>query len=247
MYDAYATVHAGRINRQAAEYGFAKDFGPLLPTPDKQGLRVVDLGCGQGALVQWLQQSGFPDTLGIDVSAEQVALATGSGVRGIVCGDFRELLSPATMDVIVATDFLEHFDKYEGLELLDDCFDTLRPGGMIILRVPNAVSPFSGNFRHGDLTHESWYTKSSVAQILTAAHFVDIEVRPCEPVIHGVKSLARSIIWKFGSALMRLLLAAETGVARGHIVTQNFVVSAQKPLSGNAPPRDGSDPREATS
>jgi hypothetical protein len=53
-------------------------------------------------------------------------------------------------------------------------------------------------------------------------------VLPSPPVAHGLASAARVVVWKMVSGLCKTALAAETGVARGHIVTQNLTFTARR-------------------
>jgi len=53
--------------------------------------------------------------------------------------------------------------------------------------------------------------------------------RSCPPVAHGLASTARVIVWQLVSAGYRIALAAETGMLRGHIVTQNLTFAARRP------------------
>jgi len=95
-----------------------------------------------------------------------------------------------------------------------------------VARVPNAGSPFGGLIRFGDLTHESWFTVRSLRQLTLATGFRDLVVAPCTPHRHGAKSAARAIVWSVASAGMKVAIAAETGVLRGNIVTQNMTFRA---------------------
>lgn len=225
LYAAYASTHAGRSDTAASVHVFRKDLLPRLP--EDRDVAVVDVGCGQGDLVAWLIDEGYRHAGGIDVSPEQVAIAHERGRDTVRLGDFRQVLEPGSLDVVVATDFLEHFDKFEVLGILDHCREALRDGGRVVFRVPNAVSPFGGNYRHGDATHECSFTARSLRQLLTAAGFEGVEVHSCEPAVHGATSAVRWLIWKVAAGVMKLVLAAETGVPRGHHVSQNVVVTAR--------------------
>jgi hypothetical protein len=97
-----------------------------------------------------------------------------------------------------------------------------------VARVPNAGSPFGGHIRYGDFTHESSYTARSVRQLAAAAGFGPVTVLPCPPIAHGLMSATRVAMWKLISAGYKVALGAETGVVRGHIVTQNLVFVAHK-------------------
>lgn len=226
LYDAYSTTHAGVSDADSGALPFRRDILPHLP--EDRGSVVVDLGCGQGQLVRQLLSQGYRHSSGIDISPEQVELAQRSGLGQVRQGDFREVLEAGSVDVVTATDFFEHLTRSEALEAADHVHSALRPGGRLILRVPNSVSPFSGNYRFGDLTHETSFTARSLKQLGAAADFEHVQVVACPPPIHGTKSLARSLVWKFISGGMKVALAAETGALRGHLVTQNIVAVMRK-------------------
>jgi 2-polyprenyl-3-methyl-5-hydroxy-6-metoxy-1,4-benzoquinol methylase len=207
---------------------YRRDIRPLLPPPSVGP--VVDIGCGSGHLVRCLLDDGY-QAEGVDVSPEQVALAHAAGLRQVRQGDYDDLLRAraGTLAAVTATDLLEHLTKPEVLDTLDLVATALRPGGWFIARVPNAVSPLSGHIRHGDFTHESWYTSRSVRQISATAGLGSVVVIGCPPPVHGLASAIRRVAWKSVSGLLKIALAAETGMLRGHIVTQNLTFAARKP------------------
>ena len=124
------------------------------------------------------------DAAGIDVSPEQVELA---GMPQVRLGNYRDVLAeaPGALAAVTATDVLEHLAKDEVLEALDAVVAALRSGGVLVARVPNAVSPLGGHIRYGDFTHETWYTARSVRQLAAAAGFTSVEVRACPPACTG--------------------------------------------------------------
>jgi 2-polyprenyl-3-methyl-5-hydroxy-6-metoxy-1,4-benzoquinol methylase len=227
LYEAYATQHAGCGGDEAAALVYRRDIRPLLPPPAAGP--VVDLGCGQGELVRLLRADNF-DAEGIDISPEQVALARAAGVAGIRQGDFRAILAahPAYYAAITATDLLEHLTKPEVLQTFDDVAAALAPGGVFVGRVPNAVSPLGGQIRDGDFTHQTSFTARSIHQLAAAAGFESVLSRSSPPLAHGLASAGRALVWRVVSACYRIVLAAETGTLRGHIVTQNLAFAARK-------------------
>jgi 2-polyprenyl-3-methyl-5-hydroxy-6-metoxy-1,4-benzoquinol methylase len=227
LYSAYASTHAGVADSRSTALAFQRDIAPLLP--ERRDVRVLDIGCGQGHLVDAVRRAGYLDVCGVDVSGEQIALARARGLTEQVrLGDFREVLRRAagTLDVVLATDFLEHLTTDELVTAMDLIRVAVEPAGMIVARVPNAGSPFGGRIRHGDLTHESWFTVRSLRQLTLATGFRELVVVPCAPVRHGVKSTLRAAAWAVASSAMKLTLAAETGALRGHVVTQNMTFRA---------------------
>jgi 2-polyprenyl-3-methyl-5-hydroxy-6-metoxy-1,4-benzoquinol methylase len=227
LYEAYASQHAGRGGDEAGALVYRRDIRPLLPPPSAGP--VVDLGCGQGELVRLLQADGF-EAEGIDISPEQVKLAHAAGVAQVCEGDFRAILAmhPAHYAAVTATDLLEHLSKPEVLQTFDDVAAALAPGGVFVGRVPNAVSPLGGHIRAGDFTHETSFTARSIRQLAAAAGFDSALSRPCPPVAHGPTSVTRVMVWQVVSTCYRVALAAETGMLRGHIVTQNLMFAARR-------------------
>jgi 2-polyprenyl-3-methyl-5-hydroxy-6-metoxy-1,4-benzoquinol methylase len=228
LYEAYASQHAGFADGQAMSLIYRRDIRPALP--GCAAGPVIDIGCGQGDLVRLLLADGY-DAEGVDVSPEQVAQARAAGLDRVRLGDYRELLERcrSRFAAVTATDLLEHLTKDEVLDTFDRVTQALVPGGVFVARVPNAVSPFGGHIRYGDFTHETWFTARSVSQLAAAAGLTLTAVQSCPPVAHGLLSTARVAVWKPVSALCKVALAAETGVLRGHIVTQNLTFVARKP------------------
>jgi SAM-dependent methyltransferase len=189
---------------------------------------VLDIGCGQGDLVRLLRADGY-DAEGIDVSPEQVALAHAAGQDTVRQGDFRLALQERAGEVgaVTATDVLEHLSKNEILTTFEEVARALVPGGVFVARVPNAVSPFGGHIRYGDFTHETWFTAASIRQLAGVAGFGPVTAMACPPLAHGLRSAARVVVWKLMSGLCKTALAAETGLLRGHIVTQNLTFAAR--------------------
>jgi 2-polyprenyl-3-methyl-5-hydroxy-6-metoxy-1,4-benzoquinol methylase len=227
LYETYASQHAGTGGGEAVALVYRRDIRPLLPPPAAGP--VVDIGCGRGDLVRLLQADGF-DAEGIDISPEQAALALAAGVPRIRQGDFRAILAahPAHYAAITATDLLEHLTKPEVLQTFDDVAAALAPGGIFVGRVPNAVSPLGGYIRNGDFTHQTSFTARSIRQLAAATGFGSVLARSSPPVAHGATSAARVVVWQVVSACYRVALAAETGVLRGHIVTQNLTFATVK-------------------
>jgi 2-polyprenyl-3-methyl-5-hydroxy-6-metoxy-1,4-benzoquinol methylase len=231
LYEAYASHHAGSGDGESSALVYRRDIRPLLPAAGAGP--VLDIGCGQGQLVRLLLADGY-DATGIDVSPEQVALAQAAGMDRVWQGDYRDFLRERSglLSAVTATDVLEHLTKSEVLDTFDRIANSLAPGGTFVARVPNAASPFGGHIRYGDFTHESSYTARSVRQLVAAAGFESVTVLPCPPVAHGLVSGARAALWKPISAFYRIALATETGVLRGHVVTQNMTFVARKVAEG---------------
>jgi 2-polyprenyl-3-methyl-5-hydroxy-6-metoxy-1,4-benzoquinol methylase len=221
LYSEYSQTHAGAPSHESQMPGFDRDIRPHIPA--NRNLRILDIGCGQGHYVRRLLALGYEQTRGIDISPEQVAIAMASGLTQVAAGDYAEALQHADLDVVIATDFLEHLTVAESLEAVDKINRALKPGGLLIVRVPNGASPFAGGIRYADLTHQTMFTAQSLRQLGTNAGFRSVQIFPCPPPVHGAASALRAALWRLVSGGMKLALAAETGQLRGHVVTQNIV------------------------
>ncbi len=97
--------------------------------PADKSARILDAGCGSGSLVWWMQQRGYQQAGGIDVSAEQVATAHALGVRNVAEGDLIPYLAgkPGWYDRVILRDVIEHFTRDAIVDTLDTCRRALRP------------------------------------------------------------------------------------------------------------------------
>lgn len=188
-------------------------------------IQILELGCGPGHFLHTLKKRGYSNLTGVDLGDEQIKVAEKLGVKeSIVQDDIFHFLRETNKkyDLICAFDVLEHFYKDELLEVLELIYAHLKPQGIFIFRAPNGEGPFAGGFRYGDLTHELAFTKNSLAQVLKVAGFSECFFYPVKPVVHGIKSLGRRIVFDLFEKIMQLYLVAETGSTKGYIFTQNL-------------------------
>lgn len=235
FYKSYISTHFGHLRDFSPEAlerqrrTFRHYYGCLLP-PDRNA-RILEVGCGYGAFLYYLRAEGYRNVEGVDISPEQVEAARCLRIPNVTCADAVEFLNrrPETYLCVVAIDFLEHFLKQEILGLLDAIYKSLKPGGRFILQSPNADGPFAGRLRYWDFTHEFALTGTSARQILETADFGEVYIFGTDPFVHNLPSLVRVLSWKVIKTLLWVYLVAETGTIRGHLLTQNLIVLAQKP------------------
>ncbi len=202
-------------------------FGKFLPQ-DKQA-KIADLGCGDGRIVWWLQEIGYENAEGMDVSIEQVETAAQLGVRNVFHTDIKTHIKNKTSfyDVLILRDVIEHFDKEEIIETLEACRNALKDRGCLILQVPNAESPFFGRIRYGDFTHEIAFCSSSLSQVFNIVGLTQHEFHSVEPIFRGNQSILRRFLWKVAKSLYKMLLFAELGPGE-RIVSQDILAVATK-------------------
>ena len=208
---------------------YDQQFRRFLPL--QKSARLLDIGCGCGSIVWWLQQQGFSNAMGIDISEEQVESGRRLGVNNLICGELIDFLeaNPKSFDVIVARDVVEHFNKQDVMTLMTRCYSALQGGGKLLLQVPNGESPFFGRIRYGDFSHEVAFTQSSLSQILKLSGFDKAQCYSASPIFCGARSLIRVSVWKIIEMFYRFALYAELGRENlPRIVTQNIIAVASK-------------------
>ena len=127
----------------------------LLP-PNKTGA-ILDFGCGDGLLLAAAQSLGYSDLTGVDISGALLQAAARHTSAKLRHSDGLELLKTSpngAFETIIAFDILEHLTRPELLATSREIARTLKPGGRLIIRVPNGGSANSGQIYWSDLTHE---------------------------------------------------------------------------------------------
>lgn len=236
MYATYASDFQGaseRFDPAAAErWGrtYHRYLTPYLPRD--RSAAILDAGCGAGMLLHLLSGLGYQSLTGVDISAEQVALAR-QVVPDVSEGNALKHLRSYGQhyDLIFALDVLEHLYKDEILEFLDACFAALRPGGRIVLQTPNADSPWVSTVRYGDFTHELAFNRKSLAALLRRAGFTGVEAKELGPIArgHSVASSIRAVAWQAIRGGMMLWNLVETGHSGSGILTRNFLMTGRRP------------------
>ena len=234
LYKSYVTTHirhrkgagnAAEFHRRARAYQHV--FGGFLPS--NKDAKVLDLGCGPGSIVWWLQNRGYTNVSGIDISHEQVEIAHGLGLNTVIQGDIFDYLKrdDTQYDLLFGRDVLEHLDKESVYRFLNLTHNRLASGGSLILQIPNAESPFFGRIRYGDFTHELAFTPSSIKQLGYATGFKTVRAFPVRPVVTGIRSAIRRFFWLFVEAAIKWVVRLESPGA-GTVVTTNILVIATK-------------------
>lgn len=235
LYENYAESFkngTGRFDSVAADR-WAPCFKYYLRNwlPIEKDAHIIDLGCGEGRVIYLLQQMGYTNVEGVDISKSQLKIAQQIS-KNVTQADILKYLKDSTnkYDLILSFDVVEHLQKSEALEFLDLCYVKLNERGRLILQTPNASSPFFGDVRYGDFTHELSFTPRLLSQLVHRAGFKSVETRETGPVPKGysIKSSLRAIIWQFIRGIFRAFEIVETGGCVNPIFTRVFLLSAEK-------------------
>lgn len=201
--------------------------------PNNHDAPILDLGCGSGEFLYFLQHEGYRNIYGVDISREQIELARQVGAGRVEVGSALSYLKqrPSCFSVINAQNVLEHFTRDELIEILDAIYASLQPGGILLAVVPNAASPWGMRTRYWDITHELSFTPSSITQTLLAVGFKDFQFLEYGPVVHGFVSAIRAGLWQLVRMFLKVYLLIEVASTNDKVFTQDMRIIARKPMT----------------
>jgi len=156
QYDAIAEKYQRTKESPLRTFVEAHTFLSLIG--DLRGKRVLDLACGEGFYTRKLKQLGAARVVGVDISAQMIALAKeqeredAAGIE-YVCADVEELPSQGVFDIVVAG-YLLHYSKSEDamMRMGRSIVDHLPTGGRFVTLNENpdqCVEHYAGYAQYG--------------------------------------------------------------------------------------------------
>lgn len=142
---------------------------------------ILDLGCGYGSFLFFLQSHHYKNVTGIDISPEEIALCrklfkSYKFHREDMFNYLRD--TKEKFGVVYLSHVLEHVKKEQLFDFLGRVRNILNDNGFFIIVVPNSAAYFSAAAnRYGDLTHEIGFTDKSLSQALMQTGFKNIEIK----------------------------------------------------------------------
>lgn len=227
LYDKYISSHKS-LNMEAEKNSayeikwYKAKYLPALNNFDKN-CSILDIGCGSGKMLDYLRYEGYTNLEGIDLSEEQLEIATQRGLK-VKKENVFEYFEKNTkkFKVIIALDFIEHFTKEENLILFEEIYKTLDTGGVLVIRTPNAQGLQPERIMYGDLTHLCFFTPISLNQLAKVTGFSRCEYLETSPIINHIFGFPRVFMWsivKFYANFFKKLEGATTQ----SIYTENFI------------------------
>ncbi|MCU0331497.1 MAG: class I SAM-dependent methyltransferase [Candidatus Kapabacteria bacterium] len=207
-----------------------RQIGHYLPS--NRHSRILDLGCGYGGFLLLLQERGYVNTSGVDISPQQVAAADQLGVKNVVEGTIEQALgAEQTYDLISMFDVIEHLTRSEAIATLTLIHERLSPNGTLIIRTPNVDSRLGTVLSFGDLTHEMHLNLLSAKELFASLPYTTVHIEPSWPT--GGSVLHR-ILRPVARAILRVITTVEAlavGIPRSMLLpTPNmFIVATKQP------------------
>ncbi|MGB8190490.1 MAG: class I SAM-dependent methyltransferase, partial [Chitinophagaceae bacterium] len=157
-------------------YSYKKGNPYVISLVPKNATHILDVGCGAGDTGEMLTEQGFVVdgiTLSEDEKQEAQKIMRNVYVHNVEQGLPAELKDQ--YDVVILSHVLEHICYPQ--RLLKDIYSHLKPGGILIIALPNLMHFNSrwklarGKFNYEeygiwDYTHFRWYTFKSAQEML---------------------------------------------------------------------------------
>ncbi len=202
------------------------------------GARVLDVGCGTGAITEILRDVTGATITGIEPDPCRAQRARSKGLE--VLNEYLSLEMLSTRgpyDFVVFADVLEHLPNPAKIVTL--ATSALKPGGSFLVSVPNAAHIFSrldllrGIIRYEDCgimdaTHLRWFTKKSLRDFFERLNlqitFESYTVMPSLPD-YSRRNPFRSLTLVNRTRLLRALTAWKP-----NLFAVQLIIQARKPL-----------------
>jgi 2-polyprenyl-3-methyl-5-hydroxy-6-metoxy-1,4-benzoquinol methylase len=225
-YNSYTrrpTVNDARVRAMMFK-SFRRVLGVWLPAD--RSAPILDIACGEGALLCFLRELGYTNLAGFDLSRENVGICHGLGLGFVERADalcLAEMPGSRRYATIFALDMLEHLPKQLAASFLVDVRNRLLPGGYAVIQTLNMGSYLGWFHRYCDVTHEFGLSEPSALSLFMAAGFSrdKIELRPAWN--------ATTIAGHLREAYLRLvhwLIWAAEGSNRPRIPTRDLLIRA---------------------
>lgn len=188
-------VLANPIN-QSWQIPYFQEAVDILSNLIPKNGKILDIGCSIGLFMEIAQKSGF-ECVGLEPEpkSREYALNRGLDVRPELFNDAG--LAPESFDAITMFGVLEHLSKPK--EMLADIWDTLKPGGVVMVIVPNVYSFANGTLHEQARTftgrnHLSYFAWDTLSDLFTRAGY---EVAHLDTALAGLDAVLNH--WQFNS------------------------------------------------
>jgi SAM-dependent methyltransferase len=171
--------------------------------------RILDFGCGFGQTLRALRTLGYAQVEGADIEPNALAYLKS---RGDVVHDLRDGgrffdSNRGQFDLIVTQHVLEHVPKVDVVDTAARLRGLLKPGGKLLVAVPNAQAFTGAYWAYEDFTHHTLYTSGSIYHVLRAGGFSTVEFLDvnCTTGLGFVARTVRRITWYLFRGYYRLM------------------------------------------
>lgn len=181
------------------DISYFKYVNILINNNDHKANNVIDLGCGEGAIIKSIAQM-FPESncIGVDLIQTNSSHNNLTFVNDDIL-NFISITDLGECSLIIMNDVIEHFDYKEIIIILNILIDKVPKGCYLCLQFPNMSSPFGLRNYFGDNTHKTALTDVKMSGVLSRFNQIEFHFNGVEEPgkFSPISFLLSFIYWKF--------------------------------------------------
>jgi SAM-dependent methyltransferase len=165
---------------------YSVNYTRLLP--ESREACIVDLGYGDGDMLEWLSDLGYRNLRGVDSDRFkwdtvrqrlQGVVAEESVTKGDML-DYVGSFPAGAVDMVFMNNAVEHLSKPYLVRLIPEILRVLKPGGSLVAKTGNMENPFNLGLFSRDFTHEVMFAAKSLRHLMEMSGFEPdkVEVHP---------------------------------------------------------------------
>lgn len=183
--------------------------------PTEKSAQILDFGCGEGRVLQFLANEGFTNFVGVDIDAHTVdRVPQHLKSKTQVITNLHSFVEKhqAHFDFIILKDVIYYFTRDTAAEKLQLILSCLKPGGAALVEVFNGAQLTASYTAAKDLGIQTVYTETSLQQLLTACGLQIVTVFEQRMKFGGPKFWFYRCVQKLYFAIVKLIFILERGV-----------------------------------
>jgi len=208
-------IYSLNFNYSEKEYRrYVKKFQMIYRRflPKDINSQIIDLGCGAGHFLYFLNSLGYKKISGVDISEDQIEQARRKVNANLFSAGVFEFLNSDKnqYDLIVCNHLIEHFSIEEFEKLIKIMLERLSANGKIIITTPNGSSIWAGYSFFSDITHKHLYTAESFLGLLYDLP-VNLDFFEEGSAPYDIPSTLRWLLWKTRLVYLKILFLIDVG------------------------------------
>ena len=164
------------INSKNSYYEYIKTIRSHYLNHFDKGLKVLDIGCGDGVFMEYLDKEGY-DVFGLDTSTDAVESCKKKQLSVFNENALSFLQKKEdSFGSIMCSHLIEHISIDEIHNLIESCYNALANNGILVILTPNVKTLLGGITFWDDPTHIRPYTTKSLEKLFRDKGFSNVMV-----------------------------------------------------------------------
>lgn len=208
---------------------FEEQYARFLP--EDKDAAILDIGCGWGQFLFFLNHKGYRNLLGIDLVQKPIDFINKYGIKAEKISSLKEFQTKSQIkfDFISMIYVLEQMPKEEIISNLRSIKELLKEDGRALIVTINMANLTGPSMLYNDFAQECGFTDRSLKQVINGAGFSDVEIMGSKLIL---TFNLRRLLWVLANIIWHKILAAlyilERGLDRPGIMSLNLIAYIKK-------------------